>query len=470
MQHVRMAMMTTSTLHIDRMSGGNGRPALSPRGVGTLGPSSPTGEAYEDAEYLVTGVAKTYSGPATAPALETSADHRFATRLVTRYPRDADRFSGRVFLEPFNTSRNGIDSDVVWDQVASLLQSNGDAWVGVTVRSSAAEGLRAFDGERYAELNLAINDLEWDILRQVGGLLKEKGGAALFGGEAASHLYMVGYSQSAVDTATFAMAFHDLSQTPDGHSTFDGYFPAAHSGSLTPLASGDSPLPQFEHSPMTAVSAPIVNIETQTDIEGFEITMSDPFTYRSIGGAHVRRSDSDTPGDLYRLYEIAGAPHVGVDPECSASSSFPTDAFLRAGLRRLIRWAEEGEVPPRSPRIDLAVSGEVSEAAVDDVGNATGGVRSPFLDVPLSTYNVHAEGGGMFMLTGDERPLPRHMLVQRYGSVDEYMRQFTASLGATIRAGFLLESDRESILATRETQAHEAFSPNDRSRPGDAPG
>ncbi len=407
--------MTVANLQVDLLVGGSGHPALSPRGAGKLSPSSPAGD-YLEAEYLVAGLAATYAGSATGPARETGADCRFATRLIARYPHDPEHFSGRVILEPFNTSRNGIDADVVWDQVQTLLRSNGDAWVGVTVRSSAGDALRAHDVARYGDLDLASNDAEWDILRQVGCLLKEEGGAAVMGGHVTRRLYMAGYSQSAVDTATFSMALHGLSRTGAGLPVFDGYFPAAHSGSLTPLQSGDSPLPQFEHAPMTAVPVPVVNVETQTDIEGFEVTVSPGFDYRSIGGAHVRRSDSDAPGDLYRLYEVAGSPHVGVDPECSASSSFPTDAFLRAGLARLIRWAEDGVVPPWSPRIELAVTGEVSAAAVDDAGNALGGVRSPFVDVPLSTYKVHAESGGMFMLTGDEQPLPQEVLVQRYGT------------------------------------------------------
>ncbi len=449
--------MATSAFQIELVAGGSGRPVLSPRGVGSLVPCAPTGDGYQDAEYLIKGAAKTYSGPATGPARETGIDHRFATRIISRYPRDPDLFSGRVILEPFNTSRNGTDSDVVWEQVATLLKSNGDAWIGVTVRSSAGDALRASNPERYAEIDLTINDLEWDILRQVGLFVKEEDGAELIGGNVATHLYMAGYSQSAVDAATFAMAFHGLSRTSDGSSVFDGYFPAAHSGSLTPLESGDSPLPQFEHTPMVPVSAPVVNVETQTDIEGFEVTLSPGVGYRSMGGAHVRRPDSDAPGDLYRLYEIAGAPHVGVDPECGSSSSFPTEAFLRAGLMRLIRWAEDGVAPPSSSRIELALTGEVSEAAVDAVGNAIGGVRSPFVDVPLSTYKVHAESGGMFMLTGDERPLPPHLLVQRYQTEEKYMEQFAASLDDAIAAGFLLQMDRDFLLAARALQAHEAF-------------
>ena len=110
----------------------------------------------------------------------------------------------------------------------TLLRSNGDAWAGLTVRSSAGDALRAHDPERYADLELKINDLQWDILRQVGVLLKGERCAPLLGGNLAVRLYLAGYSQSAVDTTTFAMAFHDISRTPDGLPAFDGYFPAAH--------------------------------------------------------------------------------------------------------------------------------------------------------------------------------------------------------------------------------------------------
>ena len=182
---------------------------------------------YEDAEYLVNGVAKTYSGPATGPAQETGVEHRFATLLLTR-TRSTETGSADEYSSSRLTLRGMDRLDVVWDQVATLLQSNGDAWVGVTVRSSAGDALRACDPERYAELDLVINDVEWDILRQVGTLLKQSEGAALIGGHVAARLYMAGYSQSAVDTATFAMALHGLSRTGDGLSVFDGYFPAAH--------------------------------------------------------------------------------------------------------------------------------------------------------------------------------------------------------------------------------------------------
>jgi Alpha/beta hydrolase domain len=79
---------------------------------------------------------------------------------------------------------------------------------------------------------------------------------------------MAGYSQSGVDTATYAMAIHPLSFLPNGMPVFDGYLPNAHSGSIAPLQSGDSVLPALESAAMTPVAVPVVDVETQTDVEG----------------------------------------------------------------------------------------------------------------------------------------------------------------------------------------------------------
>jgi Alpha/beta hydrolase domain len=205
------------------------------------------------------------------------------------------------------------------------------------------------------------------------------------------------------------------------------------------------------------VAVPVLDVETQTDVEGLTFDLGGGVTYQFVGGAHVRRPDSDDPADRFRLYEIAGAPHVGVDPECPSSSSFPTDAFLRAAAVRLIRWVEDDVAPPSRPQIELDVAGEVSTPSVDEFGNAIGGLRSPFVDLPLSTYKVHAESGGMFMLTGDEIPLAHDTVVRQYQTLESYLQQFRLALDATIAAGDLLSIDRDELLASQEAKARVAF-------------
>ncbi|ORW32515.1 hypothetical protein AWB91_11245 [Mycobacterium paraense] len=399
-------------------------------------------EGYAEQEHLLAGMASRYAGPATGPPTVVSTGHRYATRVLARYPKELSRFSGRVVIEPFNTTY-GVDLDALWLHVGGLLQAQGDAWIGISVRAWSSEELKRRDARRYGDVDIPSNDLAWDLLAAIGALVKRGGAHSPLRHLPVRHVYLGGYSQSAVDTATFAAAFGVV---------YDGYFPASHAASLTPLAPGRG-LPRFEYAPMPAVGVPVIEIQPQSDVEGFGF---DEFV--NPGSAWVRREDSDTAGDRYRLYEIAGAPHAAKIAGCDgAGSSFPTSAFLRAGLRNLFRWAEDDVAPPRAPRIVLGVDDVVSEASVDRFGNALGGVPSPFLDVPIGRYEAHSTPGPLCALAGRETPLPREVLTGRYGDAHTYLAEFTISLDETIRAGFLLEDDRAAILDAHTAKARAAF-------------
>jgi hypothetical protein len=290
-------------------------------------------------------------------------------------------------------------------------------------------------------------------------------GASVKGGDEASPLrglavryaYLGGYSQSGLDSATFATAFHRDARQPGGSPIYDGYFPAAHAASLTSVGSADAGLPALESAPVGPVDVPLIEVQPQSDVEGFSDTIgSQPIII--AGSASLRRDDSDNADDLYRLYEVAGAPHVAHLDGCEGrGSNFPTAAFLRAAYRHLTRWAETGVAPPKASRIELADSGNVAAAALDVHGNPLGGVRSPFVDVPLVRYAVHSTPGPLCKLAGDETPLPVATLRSLYGDVDGYLREFTVALDEAIRAGFLLSDDRSELLQMTQTGARAAF-------------
>lgn len=415
---------------------------------------------YTEAEFLVSGIASSYAGPATGPAQVASTGNAFVTRLIVRFPTAQADFSGRVLLEPFNTT-SGPDRDVIWRRVAPLMQNNGDAWVGISVRSTSATELQAFDAVRYADVSIPTNDLVWDMLRQVGAVLRT-------GGEMnplptyARYLYMGGYSQSGLDTATFSMAFHDDTRLLDGAPVFDGYLPAAHAASRTPLQSGSGLIVEFEEGPMQAVDVPVLDFETQHDAQGWSREVLPNLFYTSQGGANVRRPDADSATDRYRLVEITGASHSEVQAgDCGGTpSSFPLPYFVRAALAQLYRWAEEGIAPPEVDRIEMDAVDVVSTPSADEVGNARGGVRSPFVDVPLVRYQVVAGGSGLSCaFVGTETALGTDVLAGRYGTIDSFMEQFTESLDATIEAGFLLEADRAEILENAAMKAAALFPP-----------
>lgn len=403
-------------------------------------------ENYIEVEYLLAGTANRYTGPATGPPTVVSGGHRYVTRVLARYPKDPSRFSGRVVVEPFNTTY-GLDRDALWLHVAGLLQAQGDAWIGITERATSATQLKGYDPQRYADVEIGSNDLAWDLLAAIGRILKEGGEHSPLRHLPVRHVYLGGYSQSGVDTATFAAAFGAL-----GHKAYDGFFPACHAASLTPLAIGEG-LPRFEYAPIPPSPVPIVEIQPQSDVEGFA---ADGFV--NPGSASVRREDADAPGDRFRLYEIAGAPHAAKIPGCDGGgSSFPMPAFVRAALRNLFRWAEDDVAPPSAPRIALSVDGQVAEAAIDRFGNAIGGVPSPFLDAPLARYEAHSTPGPLCKLAGREVPLPHEVLAERYGDLQTYLTEFTISLDATIRAGYLVKEDRATLLKDQTAKAHTAF-------------
>ena len=105
-----------------------------------------------------------------------------------------------------------------------------------------------------------------------------------------------------------------------------------------------------------------------------------------------------------RHYEMAGAGHATPDelyfgpapddivkagrtpPPLSCNegprSRFPSNIFSDAVMRNLDSWVSEGIVPPHADPI-LVQNGA---AVLDQFGNVVGGLRSPFVDVPTSTW------------------------------------------------------------------------------------
>ena len=262
---------------------------------------------YTEVEFLLAGTANTYAGPAVGPATVTSSGHRYVTRVLARYPRQRQRFSGRVLIEPFNTTY-GVDRDALWSHVAGLLQAQGDAWIGISVRASSADQLKRHDPQRYAGVDISSNELEWDMLRALGALVKQGGEHSPLHHLPVRHVYLGGYSQSGVDTATFAAAFGARTHTADGRTVYDGFFPACHAASMTPLAVGEAELPRFEYAPMPAIGIPVIEVQPQCDVEGFSFEQ-----FVNPGSASVRRDDSDTAADRFRLYEIGRSTACGQD-------------------------------------------------------------------------------------------------------------------------------------------------------------
>jgi hypothetical protein len=190
-----------------------------------------------------------------------------------------------------------------------------------------------------------------------------------------------------------------------------------------------------------------------------------------------RRQDSDEPGKQYRLYEVAGIGHVDSrdnvrlipNPCTRPLSTFPLQAYMSVGLHHLLRWVDEGVAPPRAERIllDRNMANDGSAMLLDEHGNAVGGIRNPYVDVPTAKYTavntaaeplianpsayVKANGlqGAQIMcrLSAYQEPFAAAKLRELYGSKDDYVREFEARLAELERAGWSLPVYHDLILA-----------------------
>lgn len=114
---------------------------------------------------------------------------------------------------------------------------------------------------------------------------------------------------------------------------------------------------------------------------------------------------------------------------------------------RNVAKVRTGAAPPSAPPIDLTAA-DPPELVLDGHGVATGGVRTPWVDVPVArTSGLGAADNLMAMLFGSGEYFDAGTLERLYpGGSADYLTRFTASLDAAIAAGFLLADDRREIL------------------------
>jgi hypothetical protein len=229
------------------------------------------------------------------------------------------------------------------------------------------------------------------------------------------------------------LADHPTMRLPDGGPVFDGY--------LLTSTNGTTPLP--------IVDVPMIQMPTQTEVT----------TWAAMGIAY-RRPDSDEPGNRFRLYEVAGMPHnnsrdnpgFAGDPCTLPVTDFPAGAFTALGLNHLVEWVTKGTPPPHSPpiEVDQNTAGDGSALALDDYGNAKGGVRNVWVDVPIATYGVFGKGkttaqDRLCQLAGTEVPLPEATLRKLYASQAQYSERVETRLKQLVAEGWFLPEYVDTI-------------------------
>jgi hypothetical protein len=246
---------------------------------------------------------------------------------------------------------------------------------------------------------------------------------------------------------------------------YDGFLVHSRFGPAAPL-NGDSVFEELESSSQGIafrpdLAVPLVTIITETDL----------FGGRRLGYHSARQADYEQ----LRVWEIAGTAHadnytIQVAPIDSGSAPLadvvaayaPTNMLmgqeldhcinfapqhhyvLQAALSRLSEWVRAGEPPPSGDLIQL----DGDQPVIDDHGLVQGGVRTPWVDVPIArTSGIGGEQTPMASIFGSGELFDAATLQRLHpGGGADYLERFTASLDSAIEAGFLLRADREEIL------------------------
>lgn len=404
------------------------------------------------------------SGTASSCTQESqSAD--YTTRMVVLTPTDRTRFNGTVLVEWLNVS-GGIDAPAVWMMAHREIVRSGYAYVAVSAQKVGVDGgvnllgmdmsLKSQHPKRYSALRHPGDAYSYDIFSQTGRLVRE-----VLADLRPEHVVALGESQSAMYLTTYVNEVDPLAQSYDGflvHSRFAGAAPLDDS-SIFEEAESPQAVP-FR----TDLRVPLLTIITETDLFG--------------GVRHGYYFARQPDGELLRVWEIPGAAHadnytIQVAPIDTGSA--PLDALVaayqptnnlmgqqlshyinfapqhhyvvQAAISALNDWVRTGVPAPAAAPIEVHEAA-APEPVLDANGLAAGGVRTPWVDVPLArTSGLGADESVMAMIFGSGAPFDADTLQRLYpGGVDEYLERFTAALDSAIQSGFILAADRAEIL------------------------
>ena len=429
---------------------------------------------YVEEEFLLSGKANVYDWKADG-SLNATASGPYVERILVRHPSNPARFSGTVVVEPMNAARR-FDWAMMGGYLQDYMMEHGDAWVGVTAVGSIA-GLQKFSPSRYASVSFANpapdapcpgakggpsateEGLRFDVLSQVAAALKSGAPGEPMTGFKVEAIYM---TTQAGDIETYINAVHSHAMLANGKPAYDGYL-VKNPTAPARISQCAPAVPRTDARAMIKdIGAPVVAVVAQG-----EVVASLPF----------RRADADGPNGRYRLYEIAGAAHIDKfaydtlpvfadeiaaagsaqgSPEwpfnamCDPPIPLSTNPLLKysydAALMNLDQWARKGVAPPHEERM-LVTDGPMPALVLDENSHAKGGVRSPWVDVPVATYTTTSPGPGTCAELAHTIPFTADRIKALYPSSQDYSKKVAADVDALVKAHWFTESDGKKMKA-----------------------
>jgi hypothetical protein len=360
----------------------------------------------------------------------TAAGDPYVTRLAIRKPKDDRKFSGLVIAEPMHPAAAAAHA---FEYNSLYIMTEGH--IAVEIDTTGVEIISTFNPERYGSLKVSQKQVS-EILAQAGALVRSaqspianlKLRKMILWGTSASSSMVVNYFPS-----------HRTFKQAGMSNIYDGFMPTMNNGSA-----------------ITAVDVPVIVVPTQNE-------------YMDLATA---AQDSDEPGRQLRVYEFAAMAHLDSrntrkrlqQEDClQPLSELPIDAFASVALHHLLQWVDKGVAPPKAPRVimDLFTANDGSLMQLDQYGNAMGGIRSTWVDVPLFKYTMHnppnpnttGAGSGRMQtpllcnLSGYQTAIDPALVKKKYGTPANYVAQVEKRLNELEKQGWSLPVYHDIIMS-----------------------
>ena len=426
---------------------------------------------YVEEEFFVTGKAAVYKREKDLLDIEQQPSY-YKNRILVRRPVRSEQFSGRVYVDILNATNN-FDFEDLWQRIYAWCVKNGHAYVGITSKPVNVQALKLFDKKRYESLqwpqveeNGKVQMQEgafWDILTQIAEALWYGADSPLksFG---IKRLYLSGQSQSGAYLNTYLANFYELTKKK---KIFDGFINLVGVQFSRPVGQDTLPL-HFGYREAFQTDVPYLGITSEGDYELFK-------NFQAGDVKDHIPENGNTEQNKCRYYEVGGAPHY--DIECPVIicnndikkaggtppvlelekgqelNRFPLRCYITALLEKLHIWVEYRIVPEEAKLFRKDSEGHL---CYDQYGNVQGGLRSPFLDLPVAKYRANGDRPETEAI-GFCEWMSEKEFYQNYTSVPDYMNRFTTYVSKQVESGWLLEEDGEILIRQTEKKLKDRY-------------
>ncbi len=408
----------------------------------------------------------------------------YATRLLMVRPRDNARFSGRVHAYIFHNlvAQVTVERNLLrqGDVVLGLEGCSGTRFGPLESPSGGIAHLHKVNLERYRDLHFSYADpLAWpdlkpgklaeafktmdfgsadassgvflqeisrsyaqapDVMTQLAHALKLNNPAFPFEGKV-TRLFSYAASGGSTFLTPYIDYHHDAGMLPDDRPPFDGYLVMV--GRLPETRPKGAVLAYLESENEFITGIKMERVcPPDTDDPPFRIyqipgaghTISAPLPEVTAAQASTELRDVGkvVPGGIVGLSDRGEAPE-GVLPYDKINTP-----IIWGLWNNMYAWIEQGVPMPNVPRIKRDPKAP-DGIARDEHGNAAGGLRTPWVEVPDATYL--AKFSQKNPLRAGLRPFNDEKMKELYGSRERYLQLVNEKIDQMVRDRWIMPED-----------------------------